>query len=452
MASLLNKYSPKTISELTCNRNAVSSIISWIEMNNETRECNNLLITGKHGIGKSKSINVILKELKFDIQTSLFTLRTDKKGESQSSSCVLTTEKEIHTMLKKLSTCQRVYAAKMVILIDELETITASVDQTHIMSLLKINETHRYCPIIIISNGQHGKLLSNIKKMAMEIKFVTPKHVELYKIITIIASNEKIMFFSSQLENIKNSIVNHSQFDIRRLFLILEDIKLTFKNKCITRTDIDDFLLSSKQKDIDVDLFKATETLLYDYESLDTCLKHYETEKVLLPLMVQQYYVKHITTNVNDPLNTLQACSDALSFGDVIENNIYSEQNWDLANLHGFYSCVMPSFMFRNRHRTLRIPLKFAEYLNNTSIKNRNKINIQNAGKCFNNMNIFDLLYASRILRTHINNGSSYNSILRDYNAQMDQIEALLKIDKMQTNTKALTTKQKRELDSCISP
>mgnify|MGYP000651294309 CR=1 FL=1 len=44
----------------------------------------------------------------------------------------------------------------------------------------------------------------------------------------------------------------------------------------------------AKEKDIDINLFEATNVLLYNYKSIDDCLRYYEAEKVLLPLMVHQ--------------------------------------------------------------------------------------------------------------------------------------------------------------------
>ena len=36
--------------------------------------------------------------------------------------------------------------------------------------------------------------------------------------------------------------------------------------------------------------------------------------------------------------------SDSISRGDDIETSIYTDQNWYLQNIHGFYTCLNTSF------------------------------------------------------------------------------------------------------------
>ena len=47
-----------------------------------------------------------------------------------------------------------------------------------------------------------------------------------------------------------------------------------------------------KKKELDFDLYKATDKMLTDYIDIDTCIELYETEKVLMPLMIHENYHK----------------------------------------------------------------------------------------------------------------------------------------------------------------
>ena len=79
----------------------------------------------------------------------------------------------------------------------------------------------------------------------------------------------------------------------------------------------------AKKKDVDIDLYKATEGLLFNYENINGCLRYYETEKVLLPLMVHQHYVGSILNTVDDNdrrFEIIKKVSESLSYGDVVEN------------------------------------------------------------------------------------------------------------------------------------
>ena len=49
-----------------------------------------------------------------------------------------------------------------------------------------------------------------------------------------------------------------------------------------------------KKKDLDFDLYKATNKMLTDYKDIETCLELYETENVLMPLMIHENYHEFI--------------------------------------------------------------------------------------------------------------------------------------------------------------
>ena len=46
-----------------------------------------------------------------------------------------------------------------------------------------------------------------------------------------------------------------------------------------------------KQKDLDFDLYKATNKLLNNFTNIESCLELYETEKVLLPLIFMKIII-----------------------------------------------------------------------------------------------------------------------------------------------------------------
>ena len=202
------------------------------------------------------------------------------------------------------------------------------------------------------------------------------------------------------------------------------------------------------------DLYKATDTLLYGYDNIDNCLRLYETEKVLLPLMIHQNYVKSIIANtddISDQHNQVETIAELLALGDVIENYIYGDQNWDLQIIHGFYSCVAPSYYLCKDLDDMpnNIKLTFATDLNKTSIKRINKKNIINTDRCFKDMNISDYIYINKIIKKLIVDGNIKDCInlLKDYNIKLEHIESLLKIDKIKDIKTNLTSKQKSEFN-----
>lgn len=447
----INKYSPKKISDLTTNNNVIENIISWLDSFEENKllQLNqkkrnrcikkpNILISGQHGIGKSITIDIILNEKKYMIHTFNNYVKT---------------EHSIKGILDKIYNCGDILSMvngekkNIVILIESIESITATIDKGCIINLLKMNDINWYCPIILISNGQHAKLLSEIKKISLWIKMVPPTYHESYQIMSKIIKNEKIMFKSNDLLQL---IIEHSQFDLRRLITILHDLKLTYNTKEITRELIEEYFCYSQKKDIDFDLFKATEKLLYSYQDINECLIYYESEKVLLPLMINQYYINIISNNKQKKsLNTIKLITDSMSYGDVVENCIYSEQNWDISDVHGYYTCCYPSYVLNKElpKNQYKICLRFAENFNNTNIKQINKKNILNTSKCFKDMAIYDFMCMGKIMRNLFKNKNDdkCNKIVKKYNVKTEHLESLFRIDKIKNTKTSLSSKQKRD-------
>lgn len=462
--SWTEKYRPKKVSDIVCNSKGVQQICGWLRtfekvqvekhksLENKRRgkkddlkipktvkSC--LLITGNHGVGKTLAVQTVFKEYGYTIQNVEFSK--------------LKIGKDVQGGIKKLIQSANVTNmmsgkrdGKIAILIDEIESVTSSTDKATILALQKINDANWYCPIIFISNNQHNKLLSETKKGSVEVRFWSPYNQDMYKILAQIAPHEKIRIKN---QSVVDMILNHAQSDIRRLINTLQDIKYAYPNQVITAEIINEYCNMSKKKDTDIDLYHATNGLLYEYSSIDDCIRYYETEKVLLPLMVHQNYCRSVLANTNDQdkrFDTVNQVADALSTGDVIENYIYGDQNWEMQEVHGFFTCVVTSYLLNeSKKNQTRTDLEFTTDLNKTSIKKINKKNIVNTNKCFKDMNIFDFIYINKIIRTLIERGDIEQCVvlLQRYDIKLEHIESLLKIDKIKNTKTSLSSKQKKE-------
>ena len=57
---------------------------------------------------------------------------------------------------------------------------------------------------------------------------------------------------------------------------------------------MDDFRDTMKGKNLDIILYKGTEELMKNFESIEHCIDLYEGERVLIPLMMHENYYKFI--------------------------------------------------------------------------------------------------------------------------------------------------------------
>lgn len=467
----IKKYQPNKISELITNIPAVRSLSFWLgsyekkkreilklkadkqkkkiktnTFDNKFTSC--VLITGGHGVGKSTAVEIILKEYNYEVHNiNLNVLKNIKNVEDIINKIMLTSN--------VLSIMNNESVSKNAIVIDELESISSSVEKGHILSLQKINDLNWYCPIIFISDNQHTKLLTSIKKSSTELKFFTPYPSDMKKILLKIVKTENIKI---QHDVIMNKIINHSQGDIRRLIYTLHDIKNAYDTRQIDLEVIEEYCSMSNTKNVDIELYTATAKIFYDYTDINSCLRLFETEKTLLPLMIHHNYVNNVIANfknVDKQFSLTNKISQLLSDGDVIENYIYGDQNWEMQEIHGLYTTALPSYYlcednYKNKQID-RVKLTFTTDLNKTSIKKINKKNILKTDDCLKNMEIEDYIYINKIIKKLIDEGNIKKcaELLKSYNIKLEQIESLIKIDKIKDSQKEskiiLTSKQKNE-------
>lgn len=326
---------------------------------------------------------------------------------------------------------------KRVILIDGLESIIAPIKQTFIKTLLKVNNTDWICPIIIIATNHHEKLIKIIKSQSLTLTLQKPTYNNMMEVIANICTKEHICLDN---QTIADKIISQSQGDYRQLINILQNIKQLFPSVIITETLLNKYKDTTKIKDLDRSIFEITNLMLYHYDNIDETLCMYETDKILVPLYIQQHYINTINnTNKMGKIEIYEKVSDLLANADIIESYIYNNQDWNLQEVHGFLSCTYPSYLlsqFNNPNKNKSIKNNFYTFptdLNKTSNRKKNyKKNILNVNNVFSNINVNDYIYINKILGNLLisRNYTECNNIIQRYNITPDIFESMLKIDK----------------------
>jgi hypothetical protein len=215
----------------------------------------------------------------------------------------------------------------------------------------------------------------------------------------------------------------------------------------------------SKKKNLDIGLIDSTRKLISSYTSITDILKLYNNEKVLLPLMLHDYYIKTIfykelPSKMIIPI--IQRISDSISYSDIVETNIYVDQNWYLHDIYGFFSCVKTSYEL-NKYNTKTKPIDYyfsVKYscsdLNKTATKhiNSNRLSeIANDELIFKNKTLPEMLMINKYI-VQLIKLDKYNRIkelMKEYKMSIKGLEKILKIDKT-IKPIILTTKQKKLL------
>jgi replication factor C subunit 1 len=444
----INKYRPLKSSNVIGNKKQICLFNKWLTDIN-TNKNQSIIISGNRGIGKTLIIKLLLEE-------KGYTIRIINPNEIKDHR-IYDDFNDYHSftdsIYSKLSFANNT-SNKIALIFDETENITLTSEKKYIIDIYKENNKLKSFPLIFISNNQHSKLLYDLKKGCNEIIFTYPSYDELKKLIIDIYNNEHIIL--ENYDSLINKIILFSQYDIRKLINLLQELSYHITNNILYEKNIDDFIENSREKNIDTGLFEATEKILNTYLDYESIIKLYENEKVLLPLMIHENYIKKILLKpslpFDDIFNIILNTADSISKGDNIETSIYTDQNWYLQNIHGFYTCINTSYWINKDNLNEKIPLdaiKFSADLNKTSLKNINRKNIINLTKIINNKSNQEILMLNNICNHLIkeNKENILINILNKYNKNINikEIELCLKIDKT-TEFNVLGSKEKKRI------
>ena len=416
-----------------------------IDSNSTDQSC--LLLIGNHGVGKTTTIHTILKQKNYIIK-NIDISKIDLTNNIDDYTDKLMNGLHIFNHLVGVS------SKKYAIIVDEIESLVYPAEKNFVLNLIKKNDIIRKCPIIFIANNKHNKFISTVKNNCKTVYFNQPTNNNLKELLFKICANEKI---GLENEATADKIILHSQNDYRRLLFIVQDLYINY-DKNISEEYIDEYSELSKKKDTDVDIYKAVANMISNYKNIDECIRYYEGEKVIIPLLFHQNYIKYICmfSHNTKTLSNYKLLSDiSLSFakGDIVENYIYGDQIWDMQETHGYYTCVYPSYKLHNEQLNIcegviKQNLDFPNDFNRTSIKNINKKNITNANFKLKNFEIKDFICLNHFVKYMIDNDSIEicANIFNSYDISIESIDSILKIDKMFDSKLSLPTHIKKKL------
>lgn len=436
----INKFQPTKIEQLIGKSSAILKISSWLN-NIKNNKIQTLILSGHHGVGKSILIKLILE--KFNYKPIIINQNDIKEYRNNDSL------KDIFKMNNFDNINNFIFKQRKALVFDGAESITLASEKRYIMEIFKENNKLKVIPLIFITNLHHNKIINDIKKQALYIEVSFPETKELINMLGYICKKEKILMKKSAIE----LLIDYCEKDIRKLLSMLEEVNNNFKDKVISSKLLNDFLNSSKRKNRDISLFDATKMIINDDLSYVEINKLYEIEKVLLPLMIYENYPSKLLKNkdldLEENLYNMIKISDSISRGDNIETSIYTDQNWFLQNIHGFFTCVNTNFWISNNVDEKITTVNFSKDLNKTSLKNINKKNINNIKSIIGKKSIQEILMIVKLTNNlyHDNKLKIIVDILKQYkkNLTVKEVELFIKIDKT-LDFSLFTTKEKKEV------
>ena len=369
---LSQRYKPTDISGIVGNKKNIDAIQQWIlniENNTKnTKKC--LLISGNSGIGKTLSIELILKAMKYNIVDLNSDDERDKeyiKGRNK-------------PMLQVVKT---VFGKKNALVVNDLDCLS---DHGFISALIDcIKETK--IPIICTCNDRYNQAFKTLATYCEDIKFRNPSTTEIYNFINPIYKKEKILISEVNAK----ILIENSNNDVRNT---LNNLQL-YNHKSEIKFDKD-----STQ----IGIFDMANIMLSQTSDFDRKYKTFWLDSDLSPLMVHENYIANTMKSKNETeenklqnLDNLFAAANCLSNIDLFESDIEAT-NWELMPYIAV-NCISASAKCHTRAQ-----IKFPTFLAKTSTKGKNKRVIQELSVKFGQYKIsnstFKLEYLNYILIT----------------------------------------------------
>lgn len=497
MENWLDKYKPKKLSEVLGDQTQIQKIQQFIKQFTKknidiTKIPNpNLIITGTNGVGKTLVTDLVLEENNFEKVTanlSNISVSRKTKRKKKVEKEVIGSNRSVKTYYMSLKNNKKLLPSgeysnrKIALVFDNVSTISNPKEKEAIKAIIKTNNKYKQFPIIIIANTKHSKTVNELRKMVTyiirrttadgkkenrkvinEIIMRPPQYNDMELFVKNICQKENLRLLQGKADDddIYVELINHSQYDVRRLINILEELKLIHEDSPVTIEKFEEYRETSKKKDVDPGIYEATKMLLNRYNTMDNALLLYGEERATIPLMVHENYPLNIRQQypkmpVEQQIDMIYDISKSISESDKVDGLIYSNQCWSLQPVHGFYSCVMPSYYINKTPGKLakKEIYKYTQDYNKTSIKKINNKVIKKAQEhqFLKKVSIFDFLYIAAILKTLLlkKDFEKIAELMKPYDLKLKEIESIIKIDKIKKTKNTLTGKQRTILKELL--
>jgi DNA polymerase III delta prime subunit len=290
-----------------------------------------------------------------------------------------------------------------------------------------------YNPIICTSNDITDKKITELKKYSEVIYLKKPLCEDFIQIIDEIYKENN----QSIDKNVKNSIYEYTKGDVRQLIILLEELFYFAKKNRITNSIFEEYKKIYNNKVEDIQLIEGTRILLSQKIDIYNAQAHFDIDCLLIPLMIHQNSIdciKNSDDTLKRKLEIYNNVLESLCIHDTIQTNIFEMQEWDdLYDISSIYGAVLPNFYFnelKTKSKKKDVTVEFTSLLNKISQMYTNKKLLNSAKFSLGKVN-FDsdeIIYITEIISDYFEeykslNGENDNNDENDNNEDEDENE-----------------------------
>ena len=430
----------------------IKGLTKWFKGLNTKSTSKLLLVYGESGIGKTYFIESHLsKKLKLKPLTNdKIDQLLDEKPSNYSS---------FLSLFFDVITFDDIDDKKKIMVINEKTLYNFEKCSKIIIKLIDDSIKLNY-PMIIIIDSEHKKLISNLEKKAITIRFNKPGNDEVKKILNMILIKNNISDkidprTKGKISNtLNNKICELSNNNLNKVFVLVNNLinnycDIVNDSKVITKNNFIEFLKDTVENNNKNNIYVSNYKLLTKYESIEQAMELYNNDNIDNPLIMEESYTQKIIAyeNANGTIEPIKdivvRLTKSFTYSNLIDTYIYNSQQWtNLKRIYGYFSCVLPSYLLSKIEIDYSPNVKFLSDMNKTSIQKINTKQIFNVYENFDIINIDYYIYIGNYIKSIISQCSDskkdnkllikkFNEFVKYYKINQSTIERLLKINKL---------------------
>lgn len=351
--SLVEKYRPKTMKQIigqqgdkSCAHNLYVWLRDWDKNRQDPKFKNSnnkqihgqsfkaALLSGPPGVGKTTTVQVVCKELGYDLVEFNASDTRNKTLLKEEVSGLLS-----NTTMKDYITggTKRKITGKHVLLMDEVDGMAGNEDRGGLQELLNLIKNTQV-PIICICNDRFNTRVKTISVHSYDLRFHKLRVEQIRSSMKSLCFKEKINIPTEDLDR----LIESTNYDIRQVINHLEF--LGGRTPHVEATDRKHSNKNFKLGPFDVVkmAFKAEEQ---KNMSLNDKIGLYFHDYNIAPLFVEENYLSVRLSQIPllQRLDKIAQAADSISQGDLVEKAMRSNMMWSLLPLHACFSFVIPT-------------------------------------------------------------------------------------------------------------
>ncbi len=335
--------------------NEIKKVLTDIDKNKSNCLCKRgIYLYGNPGTGKTSFIANVLKEMNYDMIHY-------NAGDIRNKSVIETITQHNMSDTNVLSLLQK-KSKKIVIVMDEIDGMNNG-DKGGITSLIKLIRPKKtkkqrledvtLTPIICIGNYHMDKKIKELMKVCSSFELKDPTNSQVGDLLDIVLlSNSRVEY------ELKNSLINYIQGDLRKLKVISE---IYVNQQNILKTKVIQSIFQPKTYNEDSKTI-TSRLLKSNYQLKAHANFMNETDRTIVGLLWHENVVDQIGTvvkNTFEKISFYESVLDNICFADYIDRVTFQKQIWQFNEMSSLIKTFYNNYLFHEyQHKRKQIKAK----------------------------------------------------------------------------------------------